>query len=87
MSLQTLIKSQRKSTNKYYSVQYEVLVVYNGEQMLFPFNTNRGARIFSNNILRRLTRSTEPIGLEEGKHTIERLYKLARFVKDIELWN
>lgn len=85
MGLQTLVKSQCKSTNKYYSVQYEVLVVYNREKMLFPFNTNRGARIFSNNILRRLTRSTEPIGLEEGKHTIERLYRLARFVKDIEL--
>jgi len=39
MSLQTLVKSQCKSTNKYYSVQYEVLVVYNGEQMLFPFKS------------------------------------------------
>jgi hypothetical protein len=85
MSLQTLIKSQCRSTNKYYDVQYEVLVVYDGEQMIFPFNTNRGARIFSNNILRRFTRSTEPIGLEDGRHTIERLYKLARFVKDVEL--
>ena len=85
MSLQTIIKSQCKSSNKYYSVQYEVLVVYNGEKMLFPFNTNRGARIFSNNISRIFTESTEPVGLEEGKHTIERLYRLARFVKDIEL--
>ena len=85
MSLQTLVKSQCKSTNKYYNVQHEVLVVYNGEHMLFPFNTNRGARIFSNNILKRLTRSTEPIGVEDGRHTIERLYKLARFVKDVEL--
>lgn len=85
MSLQTIIKSQCKSTNKYYDVQYEVLVVYDGEQMIFPFNTNRGARIFSNNILRRLTRATESIGLEDGRHTMERLYKLARFVKDVEL--
>lgn len=85
MSLQTLIKSQCRSTNKYYDVQYEVLVVYDGEQMIFPFNTNRGARIFSNNILRRFTRSEEPIEVEKGRQIIKVLYKLIRILRDCEL--
>lgn len=65
MSLQTLIKSQCKSTKKRCYVQYEVSVLYDGEQMLFTFNTNYSATIFSNDILRRFTRSAEPIEVEK----------------------
>lgn len=85
MSLQTLIKSQYKSTKKRYHVSYEVSIVYDGEKMVFPFNTNYSASIFSNDILRRFTRSTEPIEVEKGRQIIQVLYKLIRILKDVGL--
>lgn len=85
MSLQTLIKSQCKSTKKRYHVSYEVSIMYDGEKMIFPFNTNYSASIFANDILRRFTISDEPIEVEKGKQIIKALYKLIRILKDCEL--
>ena len=85
MSLQTLIKSQHKSPKKRYHVSYEVSIVYDGEKMTFPFNTNYSASIFSNDVLRRFTRSTEPIEVEKGRKIIKALYKLIRILKDVGL--
>lgn len=85
MSLQTLIKSQCKSTNKRLHVSYEVSIVYDGEKMIFQFNTNYSASIFSNDILRRFTGSTEPIEVEKGRKIIKALYRLIRILKDCEL--
>lgn len=85
MSLQTLIKSQCKSTKKRYHVSYEVSIMYDGEKMIFPFNTNYSASIFANDILRRFTRSAEPIEVEDGRKIIKALYKLIRILKDVGL--
>lgn len=84
MSLQTLIKSQYKSTKKRYHVSYEVSIVYDGEKMVFPFNTNYSASIFSNAVLKRFTRSTKPIEIEKGRKIIKALYKLIKILKDCE---
>lgn len=85
MSLQTLVKSQYKSTKKRYHVSYEVSIVYDGEKMIFPFNTNYSASIFSNDVLRRFTGSEEPIEVEKGRQIIKVLYKLIRILRDCEL--
>lgn len=85
MSLQTLIKSQCKSTKKRYHVSYEVSIMYDGEKMIFPFNTNYSASIFSNDVLRRFTISDEPIEVEKGRQIIKALYKLIRILRDVGL--
>lgn len=85
MSLQTLIKSQYKSPKKRYHISYEVSIAYDGEKMMFPFNTNYSASIFSNAVLKRFTRSTEPIEVEKGRKIIKVLYKLIRILKDVGL--